>query len=517
MEDLLNIPAKKLNLNNLVSLNLERHVLSALLKQPQIFPEIDTFLTDADFYNKVHQTVFCVIRNSYLKNEKLDKVLLAQKIKNLNINFFEEVDIFDYIENLFFSNINEKAGIESCKELIKLRIRREICETADRVKEFVVKNGEQRIDELLSETDRIYNEKVTSYFHNVNEPVDIFKDLESDIEKLGNEPKEDGIVVHFNSFRELFGNFTSGSLSMFCARAKSGKSTILNNLLFGACTNPNQKVKGLIIDTEMDTRMVQRRMLSSITEINEYFLRTGKFRQNLEMTQKVREAWKFVKLHNGLIDHIYVGSADIDYVISIMRRWYRKNIPRDDSILGILCYDYIKLTSELGDYKYKSYKDYQIVAQKIDKLKRLSLELDCPIISAGQTNRMNEQRKSGYLRTDTGAAVGLSDQINALSDRVFLYNKLALDELAEAKSEYGINATHALIPLYLRIMGEKGPNKELVKFRIDKDKYTWRDNFVYYNVQNFKVTELGCLYDLEEKKKDKFDITEDNHDDSDIL
>ena len=157
------------------------------------------------------------------------------------------------------------------------------------------------------------------------------------------------------------------------------------------------------------------------------------------------------------------------------------------------------------------------MAQKIDKLKRLSIELECAIISAGQTNRMNEQRKSGYLRTDTGAAVGLSDQINALSDRVFLYNKLALDELAEAKSEYGINATHALIPLYLRIMGEKGPNKELVKFRIDKDKYTWRDNFIYYNVQNFKVTELGCLYDLEEKKKDKFDITEDNHNDSDIL
>ena len=37
-----------------------------------------------------------------------------------------------------------KKGIESCKELIKLRIRREICETADRVKRLVVKNGETK-------------------------------------------------------------------------------------------------------------------------------------------------------------------------------------------------------------------------------------------------------------------------------------------------------------------------------------------------------------------------------------
>ena len=65
------------------SLKIEKHVLSGLIKHPDLFAEVERFVSEKDFYNDVHRTIFCVIRSILLNGGKLDKVLLAEKIKNL--------------------------------------------------------------------------------------------------------------------------------------------------------------------------------------------------------------------------------------------------------------------------------------------------------------------------------------------------------------------------------------------------------------------------------------------------
>ena len=73
---------------------LERHVLSGLIKNPKIFADIDRFISEKDFYSDVHSTVYCVIRDCLNKGQKPDKVLLADKIKNLGISFKDDINIF---------------------------------------------------------------------------------------------------------------------------------------------------------------------------------------------------------------------------------------------------------------------------------------------------------------------------------------------------------------------------------------------------------------------------------------
>ena len=58
----------------------EEAVLGALLIDPDAIIRVATFLNAEDFYNNVHQTIYCVLRESILNNEKIDKVLLANKI-----------------------------------------------------------------------------------------------------------------------------------------------------------------------------------------------------------------------------------------------------------------------------------------------------------------------------------------------------------------------------------------------------------------------------------------------------
>ena len=132
------------------SLNVEKHVLGGLINHPEVFSDIDRFVSEQCFYNEVHHTIFCVIRNIISSSQKLDKVLLAEKIKNLGISFKDEIDIFTYVDNLSFTQITKSATIESSKELLKYKIRREIAITANEVVSYVKKCGSKSIDEIIS-------------------------------------------------------------------------------------------------------------------------------------------------------------------------------------------------------------------------------------------------------------------------------------------------------------------------------------------------------------------------------
>ena len=109
---------------------VERHVLSGLLRHPDVISEIDSFISAGDFYHDVHQTIFCIVRESVLANEKIDNVLVSNKILNLGIASKDDIDIHEYITSLSYTPITKAAVIEASKELVKVRVRRELHDSA---------------------------------------------------------------------------------------------------------------------------------------------------------------------------------------------------------------------------------------------------------------------------------------------------------------------------------------------------------------------------------------------------
>ena len=57
------------------SKEVERHCLSGLIRHPDVVAEVDSFVSAGDFYNDVHKTIFCVVRDSFLAGDKIDQVL----------------------------------------------------------------------------------------------------------------------------------------------------------------------------------------------------------------------------------------------------------------------------------------------------------------------------------------------------------------------------------------------------------------------------------------------------------
>jgi replicative DNA helicase len=491
------------------SLQVERHVLSGLLKYQDLFADIDVFLSENDFFNDVHSTIYSVFKNIKYKGENVDKVLLAEKIKNLGISFKDEINIFDYIDNLTFSQITEQATMAACKELIKFRVRRELCQTADNLKEYVTKNAEDSLDEIIGKIDGIYNKKISSYSEN-DIPINIFEGVEDLIEERGNSPKDEtGLITPYSEFNRMYGGLKNGNIYAIASRPGQGKSTWLNDICFKTAINPKNKTKTLILDTEMQTVDIQLRMVASLSGVPVWYLETGNWRKNEEMTKKVREAWGKVKKYEYF--HYHVGNKNIDQICSIIRRWYLSKVGRGNQ--AMIAYDYIKLT---GEKVGQNWAEHQAIGDKIDKLKRISEEIQCPVITAMQLNRTGESfNRKGTEVVDDSSVISLSDRLQWFASFVAIFRRKTLDELALDGQVFG---THKLIPTKTRFQGKDAAGHQDLVRRLDSTgKETWAQNYLNYQVENFNIEERGSLNDVSASQRERYELNDSSQNDGEIL
>ena len=437
-------------------------------------------------------------------------MLLAERIKNLGISFKDDINIYDYIDNLTFSQITEQATIEACKELVKLRIRREILETAEKLKDFVSKSPDKSVDEIINAVDQIYNKKISSYSEN-DVPINIFEGVEDLIEEIGNSPKDDtGLITPYPEFNRMYGGLKNANIYAIASRPGQGKSTWLNDICFKTAINPKNKTKTLILDTEMQTIDIQLRMVASLSGVPVWYLETGNWRKNEEMTKKVREAWSKVKKYEYF--HYHVGNKNIDQVCSIIRRWHLSKVGRGNQ--AMIAYDYIKLT---GEKVGQNWAEHQAIGDKIDKLKRISEEINCPIVTAMQLNRTGESfNRKGNEVVDDSSVISLSDRLQWFASFVAIFRRKTLDELTLDGQSFG---THKLIPTKTRFQGKDAAGHQDLVRRLDSTgKEVWAQNYLNYNVTNFNIEERGSLRDVAERQREQYNFENSGSDsDGEIL
>ena len=82
---------------------LEQHLISGLIKHPDSYFEISNLINEDDFRagrSEVNKTIFKIIKQSIEAGESVDDVLISQRVKELNISFDEDINVFDYISNI---------------------------------------------------------------------------------------------------------------------------------------------------------------------------------------------------------------------------------------------------------------------------------------------------------------------------------------------------------------------------------------------------------------------------------
>ena len=248
-------------------------------------------------------------------------------------------------------------------------------------------------------------------------------------------------------------------------------------------------------------------MVSSITGVPMWYLETGNWRKNAEMVKTVRAALQLCK--NYQYDHLKVGNKTVDQVCSQARRWYYSKVGRGNP--AIVVYDYIKMTGEkLGE----SWKEYQAIGDKVDKIKKLAEEIDCPILTAMQMNRSGENfnKKSADVADDS-SAIATSDRMQWFASYVGIFRKKVIEEIAEDGLKFG---SHKLITLKTRFQGKEAPgNHDLIKRKFKDGSERYVNNYLSFGVENFNVTEKGTVRDIIEENNKEMDTKEDNTQDGD--
>ena len=158
----------------------------------------------------------------------------------------------------------------------------------------------------------------------------------------------------------------------------------------------------------------------------------------------------------------------------------------------------------------------QAIGQKIDKLKRISEEIKCPIVTAMQLNRSGESfNRSSSNVVDDSSVIALSDRLQWFASFVAIFRRKTLDELALDGQEFG---THKLIPTKTRFQGREAAGHQDLVRRLDPNgKQIWAQNYLNYNVHNFKIEERGSLLTIAQRQREQYELNDRNENDGEIL
>jgi replicative DNA helicase len=477
--------------NNLVSLQVEKHVLGGIIKNPDVFADIERFVQDSDFFNRVHSVLFSIIKQTLSKQEKIDKIILAQKIKNLGIVFKDDIDIFDYVDSIAFTQITPTATIDAAKELVKLRVLREVCSTSSEIEKYVRENANEPIEKLIANVDSIYSKKIESYSFN-DEPENVFDNLAASVLETGKNPKDEtGFKTPFSEFNRLYGGLRPANIYAIASRPGQGKTTFLNYIAYK--TSIINKIPVLVLDTEMMTKEIQFRKAAALTGVPLWYLETGNWNRNVELRDKVTNGLN--KIEKTPYYHHHIGNRNIDEVCAIIRRWYWSRVGRGNPCLVV--YDYLKLT---GEKVGANWAEHQAIGEKVDKLKKISEEINCPIFTAIQINRTGENfNRSADSVVDDSSVLALSDRLQWFASFVSIFRRKTIDEIALDGTEFG---THKLVPLKTRFQGKDAAgHQDLVRRRLPDGSQSYVQNYLSFDVNNFALTERGSLNDIIEHQR----------------
>jgi replicative DNA helicase len=479
------------------SYELEQHLIAGLIKFPESYPLIASFIDDKDFFNKntiVNKTIFCILRQSLEKGEALDEVILTQRVKSLNISFEDNINVSDYIKALSMRQISKDGVIKAAQELKKITVRREIHDSSLEVaKNMKSLSSSASFDDIVSEADKIYNDKVNLYEIGSIKPENLFEEMEDFIEDRGNNPIDEfGLMGPHQRVNELYGSLLRpGNITVVVARAGVGKTQFCMDF----CTKVsaiNNNTPVLHFDNgEMSKEELIIRQCSAISGVPMHLLETGRWRQaGEEVVNKVRQTWN--KIKNLKFYYYNVAGHSIDSMLNIIRRFYYSEIGRGNKM--IFSFDYIKTTYE----RQNGASSWETVGRMVDKFKQLiQKELcfnDAPtvaMLTSVQSNRLGiTNNRSAENVVDDESIVSLSDQITQFCSHLFLLRQKTMDEIQSEPEGFG---THKLICLKYRWLG-KDVHRALQP--VEMPDGSKRKNYINLHMENFALEERGDLQDL---------------------
>ena len=364
------------------NIEAEQSVIGSILVTNEIFDEINTIISNVNFYDPMHQKIFNAIENMIYKGMLANPITL----KNFFENEKDQLNIPEYLIKITKFSTSVRQAIEYSKIIYDMFVRRELI----KISEGIIYNAKENDLETNGKTIIENSEKLLydlAEKGTFNSSLIKFDDaMKQTIEMASAAYKNEGGIVGVpTGLRDLddkLGGLHQSDLIIIAGRPSMGKTSLATNIAFNAAQNIQEsgaKSSVAFFSLEMSSEQLSTRIISEQARIGSNDIRRGKisdeqFDQFLETSKNISELPLFI---------------DETPAISIAAMSNRARRIKRLYGLDLIVVDYIQLMK--GSYNNKDGR-VQEISQITQGLKAIAKELGVPVLALSQLSRQVEQR-----------------------------------------------------------------------------------------------------------------------------
>lgn len=409
---------------------VERVVLCSLLQYPDLMVDAHCQISEDDFLTLHHRTLYSILVSLYLKGVFKFDLLSIVSCASEN-GLLDVICGAEYISALIGTPIQQDNFSFHVGKLLDISAKYRLFLTAQKIQENVLSNtaGQETrsSEDLLGQAETDIHQ-ISLDMKKADDAIDLRTGLFEIVSELKKEPKKIvGMSTGLPLVDYLIDGAAPGSLTIFAARAKTGKSYLLNGIACHMSYKLNEPL--LYIDTEMMTSEVRLRALSNISRVSEKRIKKGLFATDRAECARVDEACKVMAAGNNYFHRFFPGFKR--EIITSLAKKYKVRYG-----IKALFFDYIKLPD--SDGLNSAVQEYQMLGFLATALKDLAGELEIPVITAAQLNR----GAVGKSRVSEGDMAG-SDRLSMYCNNLFALTRKTQKEIEEGGG-FDLCGTHTL-------------------------------------------------------------------------
>ncbi len=364
------------------NIEAEQAVIGSILVSNDIFDEINTIISNINFYDPMHQKIFEAVESLIYKGMLANPITLK--------NYFEDekddINVPEYLVKITKFSTSVRQAIEYSKIIYDMFVRRELIkiseQTIDSAKlndldnngQSIIENSERLLFDLAEKGS--FNSSLVKFDEAMKQTIEMASAAYKN---------EEGIVGVPTGLRDLddkLGGLHQSDLIIIAGRPSMGKTSLATNIAFNAAQKLQENGKKSSIaffSLEMSSEQLSTRIISEQARISSNDIRRGRisddqFDKFLETSKNISEL------------PLYIDETPAISIAALSNR--ARRIKRLFG-LDMIVVDYIQL---MKGTTFNKDGRVQEISQITQGLKAIAKELSVPVVALSQLSRQVEQR-----------------------------------------------------------------------------------------------------------------------------
>lgn len=331
-----------------------------------------------NFYLESNALIFGTIKDLYENKKPVDVDTVVSELINKNV--LNQVGGVEYLNDVI-NSVATGAHIGYYIDIVleKYTLRKMI-ETATNIITMANDPKVELSDVVESAEKNILNVTKTRKAGDFRGIKDVIMKAQEDLETLAkNRGKVTGLTTGFADLDNITEGFHPTQLVIVAARPAVGKTAFALNIACAAAKNTKKNIA--IFSLEMPAEQLVMRMISSLGQVDNKKLQTGKLEN---------DDWRRVNEAMSQLADTNLYFHDAGGITAPEIRAKCRKLSTQGEGLGLVIIDYLQLIDSSSKYAGSRQQEVSEISRS---LKTLALELEVPVIALSQLSRSVEKRE----------------------------------------------------------------------------------------------------------------------------